>query len=161
MDGEDSNPTDTVMKPFTRYEPRPVNFLGIREVSGMRLKTYTICLPDATFAEARFSDVWELTAKTLPQQASESRPNIGFAIQHQGRTGDYFVLGWWDNENELPLHVFVGDQHGWRKAQGGESVCVWDLRVIWWERELYVNTMMAGHADGVNAYLTASLQGYA
>jgi hypothetical protein len=77
---------------------------------------------------------------------------------HQGR-GDYLVLGWWDNENELPLRVLVWGESGWREARGSESVCVWDLRILWHERDAYVATVLSGRdpAD----YLAWILQGYA
>jgi hypothetical protein len=64
------------------------------------------------------------------------------------------VLGWWDRDNELPLRVFVrdtADGEGWRAARGSESVCVWDLQVIWAEREAYVATVMGADADAGRA----------
>jgi hypothetical protein len=42
---------------------------------------------------------------------------------------------------------------------GGESFCVWDLRVIWWEA--YVTAVLAGRPGGVEAYLTTVAEGYA
>jgi hypothetical protein len=50
---------------------------------------------------------------------------------------------------------------GWRPAAGGESFCVWDLRVIWWEREAYVTTVLAGRPGGVEAYVATVAEGYA
>jgi hypothetical protein len=89
------------------------------------------------------------------------RPGVGFAILHQGATIDYFGLYWWDGQIELPARVYVRGPKGWRLAAGGESFCVWDLRVIWWEREAYVTTVLAGRPDGVEAYLATVAQGYA
>ena len=78
---------------------------------------------------------------------TDKRPGVGFAISHQGNGADYAVLGWWDNENELPLRVVVRPQTpdgSWRPARDGESVCVWDLEVIWFERQSYVQTLLNG-----------------
>lgn len=63
------------------------------------------------------------------------------------------MLCWWDRENELPIRVFVRQHDGspWRPAQGSESVCVWDLQVICFERDAYVHTVMAGRAGGAEA----------
>ena len=83
------------------------------------------------------------------------------AIEHHGATGDYLVVGWWDRENELPTRVYYRGPDGWRAAAGGESFCVWDLRVMWWEREAYVATVLSGRADGAEAYLAATAAGYA
>ena len=69
------------------------------------------------------------------------------------------MLGWWERENELPIRVFVRAADGWRPAADGESFCVWDLRVIWWEREAYVNTLLAGRPP--EEYLGATIAGFA
>ena len=63
---------------------------------------------------------------------------------------DYLILAWWDRENELPIKVFVkGDSDpAWRRARGGESVCVWDLDVLWHEREAYVATLLGPDQAG-------------
>ncbi len=147
---------------FVPYAPRPLAFLGVEQVNGYRLKTYTIRLPDASFDRGRFNGGWEALAAALPQPAvTEQRPGLGLAVLHQGRTADYLILCWWDNENELPIRVFVRDGDGWRAARGGESLCVWDIRVLWWEREAYVGTVLAGRENGVEEYLACVTEGYA
>lgn len=88
----------------------------------------------------------------LPQPPSTpARPGIAFAIAHHGKTADYAVLAWWDRENELPIRVFVRPPSAgarWRPARESESVCVWDLEIIWEEREAYVETMLAKNGAG-------------
>ena len=49
----------------------------------------------------------------------------------------------------------------WRPAGVNESFCVWDLRVIWWEREAYVGTMLTGRANALESYLAAVTEGSA
>ena len=148
---------------FTRYQPRPLSFLGVEAVAGYLLKVYAIRpAADQPVERERFAERWDLAAGVLPQPAvAEGRPGVGVAILHQARGDDYLILSWWDRENELPTRVFLGGPKGWRAAQGGESFCVWDLRVMWWEREAYVGTVLAGRADGVEAYLTTTMDGYA
>jgi hypothetical protein len=91
----------------------------------------------------------------LPRPAvAPGRPGVGFAIAHHGRTADYLVMAWWDRENELPLRVRVraaGSKSGFRPAREGESVCVWDLELIWLERQAYVATMLAEPPAGSTA----------
>ncbi len=145
-----------------RYEPRPLTFLGIQQVAGFRIKRYGIRYGDRSIDTGRFDAGWELVPTLLPQPAvTPDRPGVGFAILHQGRTGDYLILSWWDQQNELPTLIFVRDDNGWRPAQGGESFCVWDLRVIWWEREAYVNTVLAGRGNAVELYLGMAVEGFA
>ena len=148
---------------FARYQPRPLSFLGVEAVSGYLLKVYAIqYAADQPVERERFAQRWDLAAGALPQPAvAEGRPGVGFAILHQAQGDDYLILSWWDRENELPTRVFLGGPRGWRAAAGGESFCVWDLRVMWWEREVYVGTMLAGRKGGPEAYLAATVEGYA
>jgi hypothetical protein len=147
---------------FTRYQPRPLDFLGVESVAGHRLKVYAIRHGGQPFDRGQFAGGWELATLALPQpDVAAGRPGVGFAILHQGATSDYFVLSWWDGQIELPTRVSVRGPEGWRPASGGESFCVWDLRVMWWEREAYVATVLAGRLDGVEVYRAIVAEGYA
>jgi hypothetical protein len=131
-----------------RYEPRPIRFHGLRSVDGWRLKRYSITYGPGPIDWPAFEPAMALIDASLPQPAATAeRAGVGFVIAHLGRTALYCVLGWWDNENELPVRVFVRDHEGWagwRAAGGAESFCVWDLQVIGFEREAYVATVLAG-----------------
>ena len=146
-----------------RYEPRPIRFHGLRAVGGWRLKQYSIVYGDAQVGWEAFEPATTLVAASLPQPpVTPERAGVGFIIAHRGRTALYCVLGWWDNENELPVRVFVRELDGddaWRPARPTESFCVWDLQVIGFEREAYVATMLAGgDVDrATRAYLSAAL----
>lgn len=140
------------------FRPRPVRFHGLRHREGWRLKLYSITHDDAPAALAGFEEGIALAAAALPLPAATAeRPGAGFVVAHEGRGARYVVLGWWDRENELPLRVWVrpaGAEGEWRPAEGGESFCVWDLQVLWFEREAYVATVLTeGCPDPVRAYL--------
>jgi hypothetical protein len=95
----------------------------------------------------------------MPQPAvTLSRPGVGLLIFHQGATGDYVVTSWWDNENEMPTRVFVRESNTWRPAAESESFCVWDLKIMWHEREAYVRTLLAGL--GSEDYMKLTLSEY-
>lgn len=143
---------------FRLYAPRSVRFCGLAESDGYRIKRYEIVYA-GPFREGDFAQGLRLAFESLPTPAvTAERPGVGFVIAHQGNGVDYVVLGWWDRENELPIKVFVSPQtsHGeWRPARGGESVCVWDLEVIWFERQAYVQTVLSGgDAEGYLATRT-------
>lgn len=129
-----------------RYQPRPITPLDPVTHGDWTLKSYSIVYGPHAFDPSRFTDGRRLALACLPTPAvTPERLGVGFLIEHQGRDVDYLVLGWWDRENELPLRVFVcdpADGDGWRPARGSESVCVWDLQVIWAEREAYVWTVL-------------------
>jgi hypothetical protein len=136
------------------YQPRPIEFRGVIEHRGYRLKRYTITLPGAAFAEGVFRSGRGLTLSAVPEPAvTEERPGVGFVIEHQGRGVDYVILAWWDRENELPIRVVVGDGDVWRPARESEFVCVWDLQVVAAERDVYVATVLTPGGGGVEAYL--------
>jgi hypothetical protein len=110
---------------------------------------------------ASFEQAWVSAHAALPRPArSAVRPGIGFAIEHHGRGMDYFVLAWWDRENELPIRIWVRThdaQAMWRPARESESVCVWDLQVLTFERNAFVDTLLAGTPDAEQAYLNHQL----
>ena len=147
---------------FTPYKPRPLAFLGVESVAGYLLKVYSIRTADQAWDAERFAARWELAAGALPQPAiADARPGVGFAILHQAQGDDYLILGWWDRENELPIRVFLRGAEGWHPAGASESFCVWDLRIIWWEREAYVGTVLAGGVGALDTYLATVVAGYA
>jgi len=135
------------------YAPRPITALPPLRLGGWTLKRYSIVYGDKPFEPTRFDIGRRLALGELPVPPKNAeRPGVGFIIEHQGNKVDYLVLAWWDRENELPLRVYVrAPFEDWRPAQKSESVCVWDLEVIWREREAYVSTLMRG--EPVEAYL--------
>jgi hypothetical protein len=144
------------------YQPRAVARLAPVIHGDWTLKSYSIVYGTEPFDPARFTGGLPLALACLPQPAvTPDRLGVGFVIEHQGRQIDYLVLGWWDRQNELPLRIFVrdyADDGKWRPARGSESVCVWDLEVIWHERQAYVDTVMrADSTDGEDRYLQRTL----
>ncbi len=95
---------------FTPYAPRPLKSLGVIELRGYRLKAYSILYGSAPLDRAAFDAGLALAQRELPTPAvAPGRPGLGFVIFHQGRSGPYLILAWWDNENELPVRVFLAD----------------------------------------------------
>jgi hypothetical protein len=129
------------------FQPRPIRALGILRHDGWRLRTYAILATPLGNPLRAFRTAIDRLLAQLPSPApTAGRPGVGFLILHHGRGVDYGVLGWWDNENELPMRLLVRD-HGrrkrWRRPRSSESVSVWDLEVIWAERTAYVETALA------------------
>ena len=146
--------------PTHTYQPRTVSTLGIADHAGWRIKRYAISCADTRFDPARFGEPEALARAALPTPAQHTaRPGIAFQIAHQGRGADYLVLAWWDRDNELPMRIWVAapgrDEGRWTPAHGAESVCVWDLGIIWFEREAFVRTMIGAHQPDAAAYLAA------
>ena len=144
------------------FAPRPIVAHDALAHGDWRLKRYAIALGDAPVDWDAFDDGVAMALATLPQPArAPGRPGAGFVIAHRGRGADYVVLGWWSEENELPVHVVRRDQAphaAWRAAREGESFCVWDLQVIAFERDAWVATVLS--ADGARALLAERVDAY-
>ena len=67
-----------------------------------------------------------------------------FAIFHDGANAQYLVLAWWANDNELFTSVSVREQSDWDLDSGRYSFCLWDLEILWVERNIYIKTMYSG-----------------
>ena len=134
---------------YEPYAPRPVEYRGIVERAGHRLKHYGVRYGPDPLELERYREGLELALAELPEAAPENgRPGLGFVIMHRGRAAGYVVLAWWDRENELPVRVFLREEGPWRPARGGESFCVWDLEIMAHERDAYVATVLAGEPEG-------------
>lgn len=129
------------------YAERPIGYSGLVSHRGWDLKRYTIVYGDESVDWSSFGPGIVLALRCLPEPAvTPERQAVGLLITHRGAGADYVVLAWWDRENELPMRVVVRDQvpgAEWRAARGSESVCVWDLQVIGFERDAYVTTVLA------------------
>ncbi len=148
-----------VTSPFVS---RAVTPRGVKDINGHRIKMYDVTLPGETLHEPTYASGLETAAATLPIPAcTESRPGVGFAIRHQGATWDYVVLSWWDSENELPLRVFSRPrtpQGLWQPARQDQSVSVWDLEILAFERDAYVRHVLNADGPDLEAYLGRQLQ---
>jgi hypothetical protein len=142
------------------YAPRAIRFSGLRPTGPWTLKLYAVAYGNAPFDWASFEPGLQLAERALPvPDDSRGRPGLGLLIAHRGRTGDYVVLGWWDRENELPLRIFIRDgaSGSWRPAADDESVCVWDLEIVWAERQAWVARMLGRGGPDPAAYLASRL----
>lgn len=132
------------------FRSRDITSLPWLEHQGWTLKRYAINHGATPYHESRFDEGRSLALAALPPSPTgPGRVGAGFLIEHQGNLVDYLVLAWWDRQNELPLRIYVREPSAdWREARDAESVCVWDLQVIWAERQAYVSTVMAGRDAG-------------
>lgn len=61
-----------------------------------------------------------------------------FVLMHDGASCEYLVLAWWGNDNELFTSVSVKTEAGWVEDSSRFSFCLWDLEVIWFERNCFI-----------------------
>lgn len=147
---------------YVPFSPRVIAGGLPLDVGAFRLKPYQVSCPPAQFEPRRFAGDLAVLRAALPDRRppAPGLPGVGFVIRHQGPTADYLVLAWWDRENELPIRVWLHDGGAWRTARDGESVCVWDLEIVWYERNAWIETGLSGRplAITVPEYLSRRFQ---
>ena len=79
------------------------------------------------------------------------RETPAFAICHDGATARYLTLGWWGDDNEMFVAVAARTGEAWVEDPGRYSFCLWDMEVMWHERNAFVRHMYGARAD-LDAY---------
>jgi hypothetical protein len=152
------------MKLQERYAARSIRFIELWRCEDWRIKLYGITyrgsIPDATLIEA----AKDLVSGCLPQPAvTDHRYGVGFMGVHQGRGSNLVFLDWWANENELFHHACTspsGEPGAFEYVTPtGLAACVWDLAVIAFERQAWINTVLSAPAPDVEHYLAMRFEG--
>jgi|GEM_PF-1613783 len=133
---------------------------GVRGFGDWRLRYYVILPHDMKFDAGLHRRGLSETLALLPTPAVMARrPGVGFVICHPGRNQAYIVLNWWDNRNEIFQRVQISEYEpeNWRPASGTASFCVWDSEIIWHERCVYVEAVLARpERPDVECYLASA-----
>lgn len=102
------------------------------------VKIYTISAHNETVQQTRFA---QRLQEVKRQKAKVWCHVPAFAIFHQGESFPYLILAWWGNDNELFTSVSVLQDEVWLEDANQYSFCVYDLEVIWAERNIFIETM--------------------
>ena len=130
-----------------RYEPHQIRFLDLTELSGWRVKVYGIAAtgdqPSTTLVDAAKA----IAQDRLPHPAvTDDRYGVAVLIVHEARTGNFVLLDWWCGENMLHHKVFSSSLDSPTQLQettDGIAACVWELYVLGFEREAWIDTVLA------------------
>ncbi len=147
------------------YAPRRVSFLGLWARDEWLVKAYGIRYRGAAPAPALVEAARSLVLARLPLPArAEGRYGVGFAGVHEGRGANFVFADWWAEENELHHHVWISPSANPRdlvyRTPSGLAACVWDLAVIGFERQAWLDTVLANPSGpDVEAYLSRRLEG--
>ena len=119
------------------YSPRKIESLP-NWLDSDGIKIYTISasnsLVEQSLYHARLKEVkkrYNFSWNTTPS----------FAIFHDGIQYPYLIVAWWSNENELFNSVSVLTEQGWQENPQLYSFCVFDLEIIWAERNIFIETI--------------------
>lgn len=126
------------------FRPRPVHFLGLWEIGGWRMKVYGLHAEHHRLLPELVAAAKELAARVLPKEAADAY-GVGFVGVHCGRESNVVFIDWWAQENELHHHVFTSPlEKPLELSRAGDGLlgCVWDLQLIWFERNTWVEKVL-------------------
>jgi hypothetical protein len=144
------------------YRRRPITFLETWEDDGWRLKIYGISALSEIPSSRLISAIKSVARTVLPRPAiAADRYGVGFLYAHQGRNGGgYASVNWWLNENELHHFQYEASPGGLDdlksvEVTGSPIACTWDLAVMSFERDAWVETVLDNKSGpDLEAYLS-------
>lgn len=147
------------------YRPRSIRFLELWQEAGWRIKLYGIAYRGGRPSAGLIDAAKRVARARLPRPATGGgRYGVGFLGVHQGRGANLVFLDWWADENELHHHVYLSGPEDPERLEyrtpGGLAACVWDLHLIAFERDAWVEAVLKGaDEDSLEAYLERRLSG--
>jgi hypothetical protein len=133
---------------MTLYQKRPVRFLERYQAGDWTVKMYSI----SVLAE-RVSAGNVTVAKTMLPEWLEKAGiyplatyRVATLILHEGKEGCFAIISWWIDENMLQLFVYLAPKENPATftlySDRGIVTCVWELAVLWFERNAWVSKML-------------------
>ena len=128
------------------YRTRPVRYLKTLESGGWRMKLYGISADGQKPRPELLQAAEEVAFETLPKPLGEGRYGVGFVIAHDGADGCYVLVDWWQGEDMLYHHLYLAPKARpkdlERHTSSGLTACVWELAVISFERQSWVDAVL-------------------
>ncbi len=145
------------------YTPRPVRFLEVWHLQDWRLKAYGISYDRPRPREELIDAARNAVERRLARHPTKlTHYNVGFVGIHDGRGENQVFLDFWVNENEL-VHWYVVSPSDdpttlVEPPQDHNSVCVWDLMVQCFERQSWLECVLANpRGPDLDAYMCRCL----
>lgn len=153
------------MNQLSKYKKRPVRFMEIIECNGWKIKLYSISskhkLVDIQCIEQAKKQlpVWLMNSKLYPLETYK----VATLILHEGREGCFAIINWWIDENMLQQFAYLAtnDEPEIFRLYSDKGIitCVWEMAVLWFERNAWVDHVLnaPGDAENINHYLQQQL----
>ena len=147
-----------------KYKPRAIRFLEIYEHNNWHIKVYTISVKQKFQNTVVIENVMKKLGDWLPEPTNCTFTNykIAILIIHEGREGIFTLLNWWIDDNMIQNQVWFSAHNKPFEFQEfsnkGMIVCVWELAVIWFERNAWVkNVLKKPKSPDIEKYLSQHL----
>ncbi len=145
-----------------RYRTRPVRFLELWPCDGWQVKVYGIAYQRRTPRPELVSAAKQAARKRLPQPpAAGERAGVAILIAHDAHGSTWALVQWWEG-NILHNHVYGGDPDTpsmLAPVTGGPMACTYELAVIGFERQAWIDHVLAAPQPDLGAYLGARFHG--
>jgi hypothetical protein len=147
------------------YVTRPIRYLDQWQINQWRMKVYGIAYKQDEPQQELVQAARRTAEQRLTQSAEKTRHyGVGFVGIHQGKSGNFIFVDWWADENELHHHVYISAAEQATQLRymtpTGITACTWDLKVIGFERDAWVETVLQAYpTPDVEAYLAKRLAG--
>jgi hypothetical protein len=138
---------------------RRIRFHELLSAEGWRIKVYSIVYGGREPRPELMAAAIDVAADHLHRAPMRDRGcGAGFLGVHEGRGANFVFLDRWGNENELFHSVWLSSPDepiALRPAAPSDaSVCVWDLHLQYFERNAWVECVLANpRGPDVEAYL--------
>ncbi len=144
------------------YRARAIRYLSHWQHQEWHLKVYGISVGMVRPPDELVAAGVSLAAATLPAGAhADGRHGVGFLGVHEGAQACFVFVSWWAHLYELNHFLFrrpKGSAGEFAPVQPGLCGCTWDLHVIAFERDAWINSML-DTADGspdLEVYMSAT-----
>lgn len=161
------NGSSAVSSDALRYAPRVVKPRPAILVNGYRLKVYELYYeaPASGFRLGE-EELRRVVGQCLPAAKDPLEHRAGFVIAHFARDGSYLLVSRWYGGNMLKHDLFEITESGggWQiksLSSTGIVACIWELQVIAFERQAWVNKAMThgGREGSLRQYMDTLLEG--
>lgn len=137
-----------MMNSFNKYEPRPIQFLGIEQTHGWRTKLYGISVGPDGVSKKTVTEAKSSILQLLPQPAvTDERYGLGFLIIHAGVLANWFLLDWWENEDIAHQLVFsspTADPSAITPVSDKSVMaCVHELKIHSFESDAWIKNVLS------------------
>lgn len=150
------------MQLIESYKLRSIRYIDLFDENGWRMKVYGISYEEE-FPKPHAIEIGKKIARELLPQAavSETHYGVGFIVIHEARDANFFLIDWWSHENAINHHIFTSPFEFPEKVEKiteGPNICVWELRVIGYERQAWLDNVLANPmGPDVERYLSFRL----
>lgn len=149
----------------SKYQIRPIRFLGLENCGAWTVKLYSISFKNEYASEEQIQAAKDRIPEWLLQAELTRQPHYKVAtlIIHEGRDGCFAIISWWTGENMLQLFAYIADEKLPDQfhliSDKGIVSCVWEMAILWFERNAWVEKvlMQPENPDALNQYLQEQL----